>query len=90
LSPIALVGAFIKPLKFQQPIQETTVMEKASEIRSEYIGVKVTPLEKAAIVYGQNVAGVSTISAYLRKSGLAIAKQCADEMISRNDESLAG
>ena len=65
-------------------------MEKANTTRSEYIGVKVTPLEKAAIVYGQHVAGVETISAYLRKSGLAIAKNCAEEMISRNDESLAG
>ena len=64
-------------------------MEQA-KARTEFIGIKCTPLEKAAIVYGQQAAGVATVSEYLRKSGLSIAKTCAEEMISRNDESLAG
>lgn len=74
---------------FSATTQETIVMEQA-KARTEFIGIKCTPLEKAAIVYGQRAAGVASVSEYLRKSGLSIAKTCAQEMMSRNDESLAG
>ena len=61
-----------------------------NKIKTEVVGIRLTPLEKRSIQFGMEVAECKSMSEFFRKSGLSVARDCALEMLSRSPDSLAG